>query len=350
MMRYKQKLIDFLCTFPKVTVGLSDLERAFQGEQIDYETFAGIVLELENEGSLGAVNSHGRNGKPLSLAYHYRIHKRLLQEEYVRELHQWSSRLHPDISLDIYYGLSPDIWRADLPYIEQIDAYLKRGSRPTRQAPAPERSYELVRDEKWITDHGGQALLERLGIWEQLQIVPVSDPLMLAVNPSIRFASKKHLHLIVENKSTFQGLVPELPGMAFSSLILGYGRKIVGNLGMLRLQYPVQSAEHEIYYFGDLDLEGILIWYDLHVKFGVELALPFYQACLKKPPARGKQNHRLNEEALRAFTRRFNKEESNQIIAMLGEGCYIPQETLKSEELIRVGREAVWSQKGCQSN
>lgn len=55
MMRYKQKLIDFLCTFPKVTVGLSDLERAFQGEQIDYETFAGIVLELENEGSLGAV-------------------------------------------------------------------------------------------------------------------------------------------------------------------------------------------------------------------------------------------------------------------------------------------------------
>ena len=192
--------------------------------------------------------------------------------------------------------------------------------------------------------------MERLGIWEQLQIVPVSDPLMLAVNPSIGFSSKNHLHLIVENKSTFQGLVPELPGMAFSSLILGYGRKIVGNLGMLSLQYPVQSAEHELYYFGDLDLEGILIWYDLHLKFGVELALPFYQACLEKPPARGKQNHRLNEEALRAFTRCFNKEESNQIITMLGDGCYIPQETLKSEELVRIGREAAWSRNGCQSN
>ncbi|MCA1292776.1 DUF2220 domain-containing protein [Paenibacillus sp. alder61] len=350
MMRYKQKLIDFLCTFSKVMISLSELEQAFQGEQIDYETFAGIVMELENEGSLEAVKSHGRNGKPLSLAYHYRINKRLLQGEYVRELHQWSTRLHPDISLDAYYRLSPDIWRADLPYIEQIDAYLKRGSRPTRQAPAPERSYELVQDEKWITDHGGQALLERLGIWEQLQIVPVSDPLMLAVNPSIGFTSKNHLHLIVENKSTFQGLVPELPGMAFSSLILGYGRKIVGNLGMLSLQYPVQSADHELYYFGDIDLEGIMIWYDLHVKFGVKLALPFYLACLDKPSARGKQNHRLNEEALHAFISFFNQEEANRINAMLGEGCYIPQETLKSEELIRVGRETVWSQKGYQSN
>lgn len=350
MMRYKQKLIEFLCTYPKVTIGLSELEQAFQGEQIDYETFAGRVLELENERSLEVVKIHGRNGKPLSLAYQYRIHKRLLHGEYIRELHQWSTRLHPDISLDVYYSLSQDIWRADLPYIEQVDAYLKRGLRPTQQAPAPERSYELVQDEKWITDHGGQALLERLGVWEQLKIVPVSDPLMLAVNPSIGFDSKNHLHLIVENKTTFQGLVPELPGMPFTSLIFGYGRKIVGNLGMLRLQYPVQGAEHELYYFGDLDLEGILIWYDLQVKFGVRLALPFYRACLEKEPSKGKQNHRLSEEALQAFTGCFTERESEQIIAMLREGCYIPQETLRSEDLVRIGREAAWNRNGSHSN
>jgi len=350
MMRNKQKLIEFLCSYPKVTIGLEKLEQAFKGEQIDYETFAGMVFELENEGKLEVVKAHGRNGKPLSLAYQYRIHKRLLNEEYVRELHQWNTRLHHDISLDVYYSLSQERWRADLPYIEQVDAYLKRGLRPTRQAPAPERSYELVQNEKWITDLGGQALLERLGVWEQLKVVPVSDPLMMAVNPSIRFDSKNHRHLIVENKTTFQGLVPDLPDLSYSSLILGYGRKIVGNLGMIHLQYPVQGSEHEFYYFGDLDLEGILIWYDLQKRFVVRLALPFYRACIEKVPSKGKQNHRLSEEALRAFTGCFTAIESEQIIAMLRAGYYIPQETLRSEELVRIGREAAWSHNGNYSN
>jgi len=343
MMHNKQKLIDFLTTYPKVMISLTELEQALRGEQIDYEMFAGWLLELENEGCIEAIKKHGRNGKQLSLSYQYRIHKRLLHEEYVRELHQWSARLHPDMSLDEYYRLGRDLWRADRPYIEKVDAYLKRNGRPLHQVPASERSYELVQDEKWITDRGGQALLERLGIWEQLMIVPVSDPLMLAVNPSIGFDNKKHLHLIVENKTTFQGLIQDLPEMPFSSLILGYGRKVVGNLGMLHLQYPVQNAVHELYYFGDLDLEGILIWYDLQKKFGVRLALPFYKACLEKVPAKGKQNHRLSEEALRAFTRCFTERESEQILALLREGCYIPQETLRSEDLVRIGRDAEWS-------
>ncbi|CAM4448585.1 Wadjet anti-phage system protein JetD domain-containing protein [Paenibacillus tarimensis] len=349
-MRFRQKLIDFLNSYPKVTIGLPELERAFQGVEIDYKSFAEVVLEQEHEGSLTAVKAHGRNGKRPSLAYQYRIHKRMLQGDHMRELHQWSARLHPALNLDAYYRLSQEVWRADLPYIEQVDAYLKRGQLPTREAPAPERSYELVRDEKWITEQGGQALLERLGVWEQLKVVPVSDPLMLAANPSVRFDSRTHLHLIVENKTTFQGLLPVLPQLPFSTLIYGCGRKIVGNFGMLRLQYPVQDAEHELYYFGDLDPEGILIWYDLQAKFEVKPALPYYRACLERVPSKGKLNHRWSEAALQAFTAHFDAGESEQIIAMLQDGCYIPQETLRSEELIQIGREAVWNRNGSHSN
>lgn len=351
MNRVKQKLTDFLAAYPKVTIGLSDLERAFQGEQIDYERFANLILDFENEKSLEAVRAHGRNGKPLSLAYQYRIHKRLLTGAYSRELHQWSQKLHPAINLDGYYSLGQNQWQEDLPYIGLVDAYLKRERFPARQAPAPERSYELVQDEKWITDRGGQALLERLGVWDQLKIVPVSDPLMLAVNLSIVPDNKKHMHLIVENKTTFQGLLPVLAQLPFSTLIYGCGRKIVGNLGMLPFQYPAQHAEHELYYFGDLDLEGILIWYDLRARFGgVRLALPFYKACLEKEPSKGKLNHRLNEQALRAFTDCFSENESDRINAMLHTGGYIPQETLRSEDLIRIGREALWSGNCSQSN
>lgn len=349
-MQDKQRLIDFLSKYPRSTIGLSELEQAFHGESLDYEMFAGIVLELENEGTLAAVKVHGRNGRPISLAYQYRVHKRLLQEGHVRELHQWSVKLHPSINLDAYYRLSQEVWRADLPYIKQIDAYLKRGVQPARQAPAPERSYEMVQNEKWITDLGGQALLERLGIWEQLKVVSVTDPLMLAVNPSINFDNLLHLHLVVENKTTFQGLVANLSELPFSSLIYGCGRKIVGNLGMLQVQYPVPHAQHEIYYFGDLDLEGILIWYDLQTRFPIKLALPFYRACLETEPSRGKQNHRLSEKALHAFAAWFPARESEQLIDMLQAGYYIPQETLQSPDLVRIGREGDWNLIDTHSN
>lgn len=343
-MSYKQKLIDFLGAYAKATVGLSDLEQLFRGDAIDYGLFAKWVLELESEGILEPVKVHGRNGRIYSLAYHYRIQKRLIHGEYIRELHFWGSKLHATIQLDSYYHLGPYKWREDLPYIQKIDTYLRKGTLPQSHAPAPERSYELVRDEKWLSEQGGQALLERIGVAELMKIVPVSDPLMLAVNTSIGFNSNKHLHLIVENKTTFQGLVSALPQLPFSTLTLGYGRKIIGNLDMLRLQYPIPHAEHKLFYFGDLDLEGILIWHDLQTRFPVNLAMPFYCACLGKEATEGKRNHRLNEVALQLFTEQFPANEAERINVMLREGYYIPQETLRSEELIEVGRDTIWDQ------
>ncbi len=343
MQECKQLLIDYICRQTRATVGLEELEQLFRGKPLEYEVFAGAVLELEREGSLEAVKAHGRNGKPLSLAYRYRVRKRTMQDEHIRSLHQWNARLHPALSLDAYYRLTPEVWEKDLPYLRQIDAYLQSNPWPSWEAPAPERSYELVRDEKWMTDGGGQALLERLGIWGKLRVIPVSDPLMLAVNPSVPMAPGLHLHLVVENKTTFQGLAAALPELPFSTLIYGCGRKIVGNLEMLRLQYPIPQAEHRIFYFGDLDREGILIWYDLQLRNQVRLALPYYQACLRQTPSKGKEHHRVHDAAVASFASCFPEEEAARIAAMLQEGYYIPQETLPGGELIRIGRTAAWS-------
>lgn len=342
-MEIKSTLVEGIRNCKKSTIDLVELERLFSGERTEYEVFAEAVLRLEQEGVIEAVKSHGRNGKPIQLAYQYRIRKYRLQEEHVKLLHKFTLKLHPLINLDAYYGLGEAVWISDMTYIERVDSYLKQSSLPTREAPAPERSFELVGDEKWITDKGGQALLERLGLWDRLLVIPVSDPLMMAVNPSIPFESERHLHLIVENKTTFQGLLGGLSETSFSTLIYGCGRKIVGNMGMFRLQYPVNSGEHQFIYFGDIDLEGILIWYDLQNKYAVQLALPFYTACMDKPAVRGKENHRWNEMALTTFTSCLPAETAGRLEQFLRDGCYIPQETLKSEELMCIGRSAVWN-------
>src|SRR5690606_27951704 len=168
---------------------------------------------------------------------------------------------------------------------------------------APERSFQLVGNEKWITDLGGHALLKRLGLWDLLRVHPVSDPLMFAVNPNAatKCPPSLYLHFIVENKTTFQALLPMLPSSQFSTLIYGCGNKITGNIDMFPLQFPATVYDHRFYYFGDLDYEGIRIWYETNKQQAIIPALPFYEACLAQPYAMGKTNQRRNDAAVEAF-------------------------------------------------
>jgi hypothetical protein len=88
-----------------------------------------------------------------------------------------------------------------------------------------------------------------------LKIIPVSDRLMFALNPRL-LQEKKQWHLIVENKTTYQGLLPALKETCFSTLIYGSGNKITGSMELFQNQYPIE-AEHIFCYFGDLDKSGI---------------------------------------------------------------------------------------------
>ncbi|SDE25691.1 hypothetical protein SAMN02799630_05009 [Paenibacillus sp. UNCCL117] len=396
-MTVKAALIQYIRASRKVTVELEQLERVFAGQAVDYEAFADGVLQLERDGVLEPVKAHGRNGKLPALGYQYRIRRQSIREEYVRRLHRYGITLHPLIRVDRYYGMSEEDWERDWPYIGQIDSFLKRSDLPEREAPAPERSFELTGDEKWITEKGGQSLLERLGLWAKLRILPVSDPLMLAVNPAaFRMHAEAgagrmqkpgehspdsewldgpeallpsgrtghggeqpggfprqpagnggqlrlHRHLIVENKTTFQGLIGVLPETAFTTLIYGCGRKIVGNLGMLTLQVPMADGESVLYYFGDIDTEGIRIWHELRQRHRVRLAVPFYTACLEKEPVAGKENQRRKDEATAAFCSELPEGLGRLAAERLSEGYYWPQEILSSAELVTIWRTEPWS-------
>lgn len=327
--------------FPKKTVSLLELEQVIKPFIRSYEEFAQVVLELEAEGILGMVKAKGRNSRNPSLAFQYRIQKKMLVDNYHKELQSYRRNLHPSINLDAYYQEEPNVWKKHLPYIQKIDQYLQKFSFPTEEVPAPERSYELVEDEKWIVEKGGKEILEKIGLFHSLKIIPVSEPLMFAINP-MQITVEEQFHLIVENKTTFQGLLPVLKETKFSTLIYGSGKAVIKSIEQFPMQYPV-IAKHYFFYFGDIDHEGISIWYSLNEKQNMILALPFYEACLHKKSAMGKAYQKSREIAFSQFLSYFPLEQQLQIQRLLEDGCYYPQETLKTKELQQIWRESNWT-------
>lgn len=345
----KPKLIvlNHLKQYKRSTLWLEQLQDLFIGENIDYVTFAHVIGELVDEGYLCEMKSSGRNGKTPSRALRFRVEYRMLEREFQTRLQNLGLEMHPSISLDRYYKLGEDVWEKDAPVVIRINQYLKQYGLPEHIVSASERSYALVQDEKWITEQGGKTLLTRLGLWDKLLIMSEHDPLMMAVNPGMmkEYCTVKKspcLHLIIENKTTFQALLPALTDSCFHTLIYGCGNKIAGNIDMFEKQFPWQERAHYFYYFGDIDYAGIQIWYDVSRKRAVVPALPFYRACLQKAYALGKQNQRASDEALAAFQSHFREQEQQQLRQCLQSGGYYPQESLSARELQGIWRDYDW--------
>ncbi|GIO79934.1 hypothetical protein J6TS7_35440 [Paenibacillus dendritiformis] len=321
------------------------LERVTEGVPLTYEDFAAAILDLEQSGLLEAIRSAGRNPRPPHLAYRYRIHAARLRSGLQQRLHQLRLELHPSISLDRYFMLGESVLDSDLPFIMKIDDYLQTCGLPADSAAAPERSFALVGDEKWIIEKNGKALLERIGLLDKLKLDSSPDPVMFAVNPSRGLhpgQEEPHIHLVVENKTTFLALLPALSETIFHTLIYGCGNKIVGNIDMFEQQYPAASGAHRFYYFGDIDYAGILIWGNLSRKIPMIPALPFYRACLEKPAVPGKTNQRPAESALHQFGMFFDPAERERMARSLASGHYYPQETLSAQQLQQIGKESIW--------
>lgn len=161
-----------LNAYPKRTIGLSKLQEMFSERFSTYEEFSDYVLMLEENGVLQMVKSKGRNTRNPSLAYEYRIDKSRCMDDLHQELQYYRHQLHPAIHLDEYYRKDLQLWQHDLPYLLKIDEYIKAYGLPTETVPVPERSFELMQDEKWITEKGGKEILERVGLLSPIKNDP----------------------------------------------------------------------------------------------------------------------------------------------------------------------------------
>ncbi|MEJ8552626.1 Wadjet anti-phage system protein JetD domain-containing protein [Tepidibacter sp. Z1-5] len=335
-----EKILSFLRLCKKTTISLNDFENLFSGS-ISYEEFAKEVLEFEEKDIIREVKKHKRNNKPISLANTYRINKSFFKEKLINEIQEFQLYAHPKIQLKTYLSLDELQWENDLKYIIKVDNYLKENGFPFETVTPPERSFQISGDEKWIDEKGGKKILERIEVWDGLKISSVPDPLMISVNPS-NFSKPEHIHLIVENKATYYAILEVLEETNLTSLIYGCGWKILSGIHMLEKQLSLQKHKHKLYYFGDLDFEGISIWNGLNEKRYVNLAVDFYKCLLKKDCSKGKENQQKNEEAICNFIKFFDKQEQEKIIFILENKGYYPQEALTKEEVQHIWRKGIW--------
>lgn len=325
----------------KKTITLSQLESQAP-PSTNYSDFLQFVLSLEAEGFLSPIKAHGSSPIHSELSNTYRIQTNLIHRDLHSSIREKQHKFNSLIDLTPYFSLPLELWEHDQPWLDQLNDYLNNIGIPTSLAPAPERSYEIMKDEKWITEGDGKVFLERVGLYSQLLITPVPNPLMFSLNPKQVLATEHH-HLIVENKTTYHALATVLIETEFTSLIYGSGKTFLTSILYLEKQLNLPDKPHHLYYFGDLDLEGIRIWHTLHKQRPALPAKIFYQALLDKPFYQGKTSHKVNTLALNTFCEHFSKEDQQKITSLFKHQGYYPQEALSTAELRTLWRNS-WKQ------
>ena len=335
---YKDLVLS-LKSYKNKTITLSELEMLVPGNT-SYEIFTDNVKSLVTDNILIEKNPKVNNGKKIPLPLKFGINKYELKKDYISEIEKYSFKINNEINLQQYFNLNESELEKDLPYINKVNEYITENGLPKDYATTQERSFHITGDEKWIDEKGGKRILDRINVYDKLKIWNNSDPLMLAVNPKV-YSKECYYHLIVENKATFMALMEVVGETEFYSLIFGSGWKIVGNINMLEKQLGVKGT-HKIFYFGDLDNEGISIYNSLNEKVLVNLAVNFYKELLKKPYSFGKENQFRNNIALNKFMSFFDSKEKEVILNILDQGGYLPQEGLNKLELQDIWRNGKW--------
>lgn len=329
-------IMSYLKNKKNKSIALMELSNIIPGDT-KYEEFAKIIKNLEMQNILIPVKSHGLNGKSISIYNTYKINKGYFKSLICDEIHKLNFEINSEIHLENYYSLDEEYFKQDLPFIKIIDNYICKNGIPKNYAFSPQRSYEIMGDEKWIDEKGGKAILLRIELWEKLKIQYKCDPLMLGINPK-KINNHNLKHIILENKSSFYDFLDILEDTDFFCVIYGSGWKIISNIKMLEKQLGLKGKNNEIYYFGDLDYEGISIWNLLKEKENVKLAKLFYLELMKNPYTFGKENQNKNKEAFLNFLQCFDEEQSNHIEELFQKGGYYPQELLTRDEIKNLWR------------
>ena len=338
----------FLMQQKRKTVTLDAMQTACC--RMDYEVFREAVMALERDAILVPVKAGGCDHG--GLARKYTIHLGPLFAASAARIQREAIERGISGTLDLswYMHHPQEEWQRDRTAIEILSRYLQALPCPPENLPKTslqQRSYDIFGDEKFLLTGGD--LLTHLGLSrEALGVAPEAEPLMMAFHPMQPMQENGRTvcqHLIVENKAPWMALFPHLPETTLTSLVLGYGWKILASIDQLPAQCGYPQAHHVVWYFGDFDWEGLRIWHELAKKcetlesIELRLAIPFYTAFLAHPESRGKEQQSPAPEALDAFLRQMPVPFRGRFRDVLASGCYYPQEALGTDELLSCWKE-----------
>ncbi len=328
--------------YTKKTIELNEILR---NSTENYEDEAGEIRRLVEEGILIPVKASGLNGRRPVLYNKYRIVK--TEKNYTEALAK-IKLLHARFDHQ-YYFTHPMQYLSNAEDIEALSNFLWNRSLELQEPMSiNERSYSIFGREKLLKsiEHTFSTYFRMQGFTlENLHTYPTPEPFFEYIHPG----STKGDILIVENKDTWYTLrkimreenKPILFGIFFNVLLYGEGKKITRESSRLKeyIEEILGEEKPHIYYFGDLDYEGISIYQETKQKnpeVELNLLVEAYASMLMEehqldyPLTRDNRPPRAD---LESFLSNFNIEQQKKIQWILENGQYIPQEILNHKIL-----------------
>ena len=309
-----------------------------------YEQQYQRVLKLIEDGKIRPVKASGVNGKKPALYREYWIPEE--KTDYSVWLEELKYSLHPAISIG-YYLSHPDIYVRERWAVLRLSGYLKKQEGKSGcQVSVNERSFEIWGQEKFLKKGEGGKILKHCGLdTGYLNVYDTTEP--LAYYCHTRDVPQNLL--ILENKDTFFSMRKYLLeggsgilGVPVGTLIYGAGKGILKSFHDFDLcAEPYMRAEGNIiFYFGDLDYEGIGIFESLSRTFEDRRSVmpfePAYRAMLDKacrveslPVTKEQQNRNIEQ----LFFSYFPDNQVRKMKEILEADRYIPQEILNITDL-----------------
>lgn len=307
--------------------------------QADYRQQYTYIMGLLETGRIRPLKASGKNGKKPALYREYWLVEE--KEEFGPLLEELKFQMVPSISID-YYLAHPKVYQEERQWVRMLNEWLQNGRDQNRVLESVnERSFEIWGREKFLTKEQGKKILKHCGIpMETLQIYETTEPLSYYVHTRM---VPQNL-LILENKDTFYSMRRHLLdgketilGVPVGTLIYGAGKGILRSFQDFDLcvePYMI-DGRNRIWYFGDLDYEGIGIWEKLselcRPKREIRPFVPAYEAMLQKaekrkhlPVTKEQQNRKIGD----GFFRAFSRETAERMKRILEQDTYIPQEIL----------------------
>lgn len=324
-------------------ITLDELERKYKIE--DYSELYSKIMLLINQKKIKPLLASGVNGKkPALYKAYWIIEEQVDNSEYIEEL---SYKYAPCISPDYYLAHIKE-YKEDRQWVLMFNDYILHHQKELEVSQSMnERSFAIWHREKFLKEEQGKKILKRCGVGiEMLNIYETTEPLAYYVHTK----EIPQNMLIVENKDTFYSMRRRLMfssnkimGMEIGTLIYGAGKSVFRSFKDFDLcvEPHMKDKANSIYYFGDMDYEGILIYEKFAEEFKKDgQIVPFCVAYDKMlelaldigvehlPNMKEAQNCNING----SFFRYFPEKQVKVMQDILENRKYIPQEILSEKD------------------
>lgn len=303
-----------------------------------YPALAESLEALVEESLLRPIKAWKTNGLKPALYHGYQIiEKSKLEREEMKKI---LTSFHPAIDTASFIAHYEEYERY-APYLLALDRFLKENHdlKNTPPLTVNERSFQIFFHEKWLASREGSLFLNRISMtYQDLHCYPTYEPFFFFQKRTIK---RRVVALIIENKDTFYSLkrlfqqgFSSFGGEPFNLLIFGEGNKITRSFSYYNELEQFQDLPASFWYFGDLDPEGIRIWYRLKERMEEDIRpFPlFYQCLIDRQKRKGRSpttsQRPLPEQVEKKFLSFFPLAYQREIQSLFQRGEILPQEGL----------------------